>query len=122
MGEREGMKIRMMFERQGLLNQLLVFNLISLENDLLIERARARARIDGELVDIEGEGELADIEATDKLSEILNDLILDQGDHTIQDLANELNQKDFPPAKKKLFKSLLTQMGIPEDWLNALKA
>ena len=125
MGERERIQIRAMFERQGLLNHLLVFNMISLENDLMIleERLRTRVPVLQDLVDEDTSIEdLRDIEATDKLSEILTDVLLDRGDHDLQDLIKALNQKAFPPEKKKLFKSLFIQMGVPEDQLRALKA
>lgn len=135
MGERERIQIREMFERQGRLNHLLLFNMISLENDLLIEKERVL--IEKERVRIMEETfreknvfdnwppqltEIEDIEATDKLSEILTNLLLDRGDHDLQDLIKALNQKAFPPDKKKLFKSLLIQMGVPEGQLRALKA
>ncbi len=135
MGERERIQIRAMFERQGLLNHLLVFNMISLENELLNEKERGL--IEKERVRVMEEvfreahvfdnwppqlTEIEDIEATDKLSEILTDVLLDRGDHDLQDLIKALNQKAFPPEKKKLFKSLFIQMGVPEDQLRALKA
>lgn len=120
MGEREGMRIRAMFDRQGRLNRLLVFNLISVENDLLIEKEWSDALLqyqDGELDD----PPKISPEETDKLSQILTDLSFDQGSYTIRDLVVELNLKDFLPGKKKLFKELLVQIGIPILQLRALK-
>lgn len=125
-----GEKIRRMFERQEQLNRLLVFNLISLENDLLLKKERVQimeqAFIDANVFEnwpprTKIDGELVDIETTDRLSEVLIDLAFDRGPHTIRDLVVEVNQKDFPLEKKKLFKSLLTQTGIPVSWLRDLK-
>jgi len=122
--------ISRMFDHQAQLNRLLVFNLISLENDLLIEKTRVQTmeKIFTEANVFEDwpprtqvDGELVDIETMDKLSEILSDLTHDQGPHTIQDLIAEVNQKDFLPEKKKLFKELLIQIGIPIPQLRTLK-
>ena len=59
-------------------------------------------------------------EVEDKFSEVLNGLIFDRA-YGVEDLVKEINQKDFPPEKKKLFRLLFIQMGIPPASLNALK-
>jgi len=130
---RESMEVAIsrIFEKQEQLNRLLVFNLISLENDLLVERGRVQLMektfVEANIFEnwpprTDIDGELVDIETTDKLSEILTDLAFDRGPHTVQDLIDEVNQKDFAPDKKELFKSLLTQMGIPVQDLRAIKS
>ena len=134
MGERERQQIAAMFERQEQLNRLLALNLLSVENDLLIEKERVL--IEKERVRVMEEvfreahvfdnwppqlTEIEDIAETDKVSEMLADMILDRGSHAVEDLARELNLKDFSPEKKQLFKSVLINMGFPETRLNALK-
>ncbi len=134
MGERERAQIAAAFERQEQLNRLLAFNLLSVENDLLIEKDRVL--IEKERVRVMEEvfrekkvfdnwppqlTEIEDIEETDKLSEMLTDMILDRGSHAVEELARELNLKNFSPDKKQLFKSILIHMGFPETRLNALK-
>ncbi len=134
MGERERQQIAAVFERQEQLNRLLVLNLLSVENDLLLEKERVL--IEKERVRIMEEAfreekifenwppqltEIEDIEETDKLSEMLVDMILDRGSHAVEDLARELNLKNFSPAKKQMFKSVLIHMGYPETRLDALK-
>lgn len=134
MSERERAQIAAAFERQEQLNRLLALNLLSVENDLLIEKERVL--IEKERVRIMEEAfrevkvfddwppqmtEIEDIEETDKVSEMLTDMILDRGSHAVEDLARELNQKNFSPEKKQLFKSVLIHMGFPETRLNALK-
>lgn len=134
MGERERAQIAAMFERQEQLNRLLALNLLSVENDLLIEKGRVL--IERERVRVMEEvfreahvfdnwppqlTEIEDIAETDKVSEMLADMILDRGSHAVEDLARELNLKNFSPEKKQLFKSVLIHMGYPETRLNALK-
>ena len=134
MGERERQQIAAMFERQEQLNRLLALNLLSVENDLLIEKGRVL--IEKERVRVMEEvfreahvfdnwppqmTEIEDIKETDKVSEMLADMILDRGSHAVEDLARELNLKNFSPAKKQMFKSVLIHMGFPETRLNALK-
>ena len=134
MSERERAQIAAAFERQEQLNRLLALNLLSVENALLIEKKRVL--IEKERVRVMEEvfreakvfdnwppqmTEIEDIEETDKVSEMLADMIMDRGSHAVEDLARELNLKDFSPEKKQLFKSVLTHMGYPETRLNALK-
>ncbi len=134
MGERERAQIAAAFERQEQLNRLLALNLLSVENDLLIEKERVliekeRVRVMEEVFREKNVfetwppqmTEIEDIEETDKLSEMLTDMILDRGSHAVEDLARELNLKNFSPEKKQLFKSVLIHMGFPETRLNALK-
>lgn len=136
MSERERAQIAAAFERQEQLNRLLALNLLSVENDLLIEKERVliekeRVRIMEEAFREEKPSvlenwppqitEIEDIEETDKVSEMLTDMILDRGSHAVEDLARELNKKNFSPEKKQLFKSVLIHMGFPETRLNALK-
>ena len=134
MGERERAQIAAMFERQEQLNRLLALNLLSVENELLLENERVL--IEKERVRIMEEvfreakvfenwppqmTEIEDIEETDKVSEMLTDMILDRGSHAVEELARELNRKNFSPAKKQMFKSVLIHMGFPETRLDALK-
>lgn len=127
MGERERAQIAAAFERQEQLNRLLALNLLSVENDLLLEKERVRV-----MEEVFREAhvfdnwppqmtEIEDIEETDKVSEMLTDMILDRGSHTVEELARELNRKNFSPAKKQMFKSVLIHMGYPETRLDALK-
>ncbi len=111
-----------MFERQALLNRNVMLNLISLENELLLEKERRQ--------DMEEAFRVAHVFDTwpppsdmesNKVSEILKDLILDRGSSGVEDLANELAQEDFTPEKKQLFRQLLINLGVAETQLDALK-